>query len=381
MWFRIYFLVMKNAARRSLVAGLVALCIAAVPREGHSQDALEMAKRRYFAGEADFANGRYWQAAKAFEEAYDLSKKGDLLFNAARAYDKGDYAVRAVETYEAYLRASPEATDRAQVEKRLVELRKTLAQLLIKNSETAFVFVDGHEYGQTPMKQPMAMDSGYHRVELRSGSRIWAREQQFSAGQSYSFDAALEEDRTNNGEGLVTLSERRPKPRTRRYALLAGAGAAVEVTGQHFPPHQATVTLGADYRMLEGTFGGLDLSLRIPIEVGQSWTNAGFLLGLRGVATPAPRLPLELFASVDVGFVALDYRSSALLADKVACASPSQLPSCTLYALRIHPALGIAYRFTPAFELRAQLIGVDVNISSPVADPRLTFGLLGAYRF
>lgn len=372
---------MKNAARRSLVTGLLVFCIGLVPQEGRAQDALEMAKRRYFAGERDFASGRYWQAAKAFEEAYDLSKKGDLLFNAARAYDKGDYAVRAVETYEAYLRAVPEALDRAQVEKRLIELRKSLAQIFIKNTETAFVFVDGHEYGQTPMKQPMPMDSGYHRVELRAGSRIWAREQQYSSGQSYTFDATLEEDRTNASQGLVTLTERRPKPRTLKTAVVVGVGGAVEVTGTHFPPHQATVAIGVEHRVAEGTYGGLDLALRIPIDAGQSWTNAGFLLGLRGVVTPLPRLPLELYAGLDLGFIALDYRSSAPLTEKFACASPSQLESCTLYGLRLAPSIGVAYRFVPAFELRAQLIGVDINFTNPLADPRLTFGLLGAYRF
>lgn len=381
MLFRIYFLLMNKPVRLGLVGGLVVFCVGAVPRLAQGQDALEMAKRRYFAGEADFASGRYWQAAKAFEEAYDLSKKGDLLFNAARAYDKGEYSVRAIETYEAYVRAMPEAADRPAVEKRLAELRRALSQVLIKTNETAFIFVDGHEYGQTPMKQPIPMDSGYHRLEIRAGSRIWAREQQFSSGQSYSFDAELEEDRTHTNQGLVTLSERRPKPRTLRYALVLGAGGAVEVTGTHFPPNQAALTIGAEYRVMEGTYGGLDVAVRIPVDAGNSWTNAGLLLGLRGAATPLPKIPLELYASLDLGFVAHEYRSSALLVEKQACASDSRLPSCILYGVRVNPAIGVAYRFVPAFELRVQLLGVDLNFTNPIADPRLVFGLQAAYRF
>jgi tetratricopeptide (TPR) repeat protein len=379
--FRIYFSVMKKPVRLGLVGGLVVFCVGAVPRLAQGQDALEMAKRRYFAGEADFASGRYWQAAKAFEEAYDLSKKGDLLFNAARAYDKGEYSVRAVETYEAYLRAMPEAADRPAVEKRLAELRRALSQVFIKTSETAFIFVDGHEYGQTPMKQPMPMDSGYHRLELRAGSRIWAREQQFSSGQSYSFDAALEEDRTHSTQGLVTLSERRPKPRTKRFAVVLGAGGLIKVTDSNFPPHQGALSIGAEYRVTEGTYGGLDVALRIPLDVGNSWTNAGLLLGLRGAATPLPKVPLELYASLDMGFVAHEYRSSALITTKYACDTTSQLPSCIVYGLRVSPAIGVAYRFVPAFEARVQLIGLDINFTNPIADPRLHFGVQLAYRF
>ena len=42
--------------------------------------------------------------------------------------------------------------------------------------------------------------------------------------------------------------------------------------------------------------------------------------------------------------------------------------------MRLHPALSVAYRPTAAFEIRADVIGVEVNFTSPLLDPRLTFG-------
>src|SRR5438270_58832 len=124
---------------REVLLGSVLLGVVSAlsPGTGAADEALEIARKRYQAGEQEFVNGRYWQAAKAFEEAFDLSKRVDLLYNAARAYDRGDYTVRAIEAYEAYLKAG-EVADRAQIEKRVVALQKTLATLLIKTEESAF---------------------------------------------------------------------------------------------------------------------------------------------------------------------------------------------------------------------------------------------------
>ena len=193
---------------------------------------MDLARKRYESGERDYVNGRFWQAAKAFEEAFDLSKRPDLLFNAARAYDRGEYGVRAIEGYQAYLDAVPEAPDKVLIQKRVVELQGTLAKLMIVTNEQGFLFIDGHEYGRTPMQQPMDIDSGYHRVEVRKDNRSWAKESQFSAGQSYKFDAELG-SAAPGGQGLADTTageERRPKQRVRRLAVSAGIGAAVLIS-------------------------------------------------------------------------------------------------------------------------------------------------------
>ena len=353
-------------------------------RTAQADEVLEQAKKRYEAGEREFLSGRYWQAAKAFEEAFDLSKRGDLLFNAAKAYDKGDYFVRAIEAYQAYLGASDTAPDRAAIEKRIGELRDKTSTLLVRTDSTAFIYVDGHEYGKTPMKAAIAIDSGYHRIDVREGGRVWYREQQFSAGQKYEFDAVLEQDKGGDaGQGLVSIEiDRRPKRPTRRVALVIGAGGVIDVVGNNFPPHQAQLSLGAEYRAIEGNYGALDVAMRLPLDVAQGWTNAGILLGVRGALTPSPRLPFELFLSLDVGLGVLSYSKTApLIQNREACAVPSQLDTCALYGVRVHPKIGLAYRVVPAVELRLEALGVDVDVTSPIADPRLTFGLAFAYRF
>ena len=140
-------------------------------------------------GEREYAAGRYWQSAKAFEEAYDLSRKGDLLYNAARAYDRGEYYVRAIEAYEGYIKAGM-PPDVEQIQKRVAELRKLLCQVSIITTEKAYVYIDGKEYYKTPMSGSVSIDSGYRRIEVRAGNRFFAKEQQFVPGEKYEFEAA-----------------------------------------------------------------------------------------------------------------------------------------------------------------------------------------------
>lgn len=368
--------------RDSLPALAVALLVLGAGTPSRAEDAMDQARKRYADGEREYASGRYWQSAKAFEEAFDLSRKGDLLFNAARAYDRGEYFVRAIETYEGYLKAGTQP-DSEQINKRIAELRKQLSLIHISTGEKAYVFVDGKEYYQTPMAGPVPMDSGYHRIDVRAGNRVWAKEQQFVPGEKYDFEVVLEEDR-GGGSGLTSMSQEadvRSKPRTRQVAVVLGVGGAIDVFGNNFPPHQAAFMLGAEYRAVEGRLGAFDLGVKIPFELLQSWQNAGLLLNLRGVLTPVPRLPLELVLSLDLGFAAMSYSSSAPFSTKWPCATPSYLPSCTIYAMRAVPALSVAYRFLPAFEMRAQLVGFELDVASPMFDPRLTFGLQAAYRF
>lgn len=370
----------RPALALRLGAGLAFLL--ALSAELHADEALEAAKKRYEAGERDYLAGRYWQSAKAFEEAFAMSRRGDLLFNAGRAYERGEYTVRAIEAYQAYLDAVSEAPDKEQIRKRIAELRASLAKLHVVTSEQGFLFVDGHEYGRTPMQKPIDLDSGYHRVEVRSGSRLWAREQQFSSGQSYKFEAELAA--APSGRGLAdttTGDEERPKQRTRRLAVSLGLGGAFDVAGHSFPPHQASLYAGVDYRVVERAYFAFDFGLRLPVEVAQGWRNAGFLLAGRGAWSPVPRRPLELVFELDLGLGVLDNTASAPFSAMGACDRPSQLASCTLYGLRLHPKLAAAYRVTPVLELRGELLGVEVNLTNPIVDPRITVDVAAAYRF
>ncbi len=353
------------------------------PAPAQADEALDAARKRYEVGERHYVEGRYWQAGKAFEEAYSLSKRGDLLFNAGRAYDRGEYAVRAIEAYRGYLSAVGDAPDRGQIEKRLQELQASLAKLLIVTDEKAYVLVDGHEIGRTPMQVAIDMDSGYHRLTVRKDNLSWSKEQQFNSGDTYRFEVTLT-DRRNEPGGLESGTEdemARLRTPPRRWAAVLGAGGAIDVAGGGFPPHQAAMTLGIDYRARLRSNYAVDVMMRVPFELAGGWRNAGFLLGIRGALMPAARLPLEIFFELGAGLGVLESTVKKLPDGKGACSTAGSLNPCSLYGVRLQPVLGLAYRIVPAFELRAEILGLDVNLTSPVVDPRLRFMAVAAYRF
>ena len=81
------------------------------------------ARELFQKGDAAYAEGRYEEAHAAFQEAYDLSGRPQLLFNISNALERlGKYA-EAVDALEKYL-ASGKAKDREVVQKRLANLKK-----------------------------------------------------------------------------------------------------------------------------------------------------------------------------------------------------------------------------------------------------------------
>ncbi len=365
----------------SLLLGLTTWL--AAPATAGADEALDAARKRYEVGERHYIEGRYWQAGKAFEEAYNLSKRGDLLFNAGRAYDRGEYSVRAIEAYQGYLNNIPDAPDRGAIEKRVKDLQAQLAKLMIVTDEKAFVLVDGHEIGRTPMGAPIDMDSGYHRLTVRKDNLSWSKEQQFNAGDTYRFEVTLS-DRKNDPGGLDSGTEEessRLRTPPRRFAAVLGVGGAIDVAGGNFPPHQVALTLGLDYRARLRSSHAIDIMMRIPFELAGGWRNAGFLLGLRGALFPTPRLPLEIYFELGAGLGVLESSVKKLPDGKGACSTAGALNPCSLYGVRLSPAIGLSYRVISALDLRVEVLGLDVNLTNPVVDPRLRFMAAAAFRF
>lgn len=369
----------------SLVLGLAAglAAVVAPPRPAAADEALDAARKRYEVGERHYVEGRYWQAGKAFEEAYNLSKRGDLLFNAGRAYDRGEYAVRAIESYQGYLNSVSDAPDRGAIEKRVRELQATLAKLMIVIDEKAYILIDGHEIGRTPLGAPIDMDSGYHRLTVRKDNLSFSKEQQFNAGETYRFEVTLTDSKSDPGGLDSGTEEENSRLRTppRRFAAVLGVGGAIDVAGGGFPPHQVAMTLGLDYRARLRSSYAIDIMMRVPFELANGWRNAGFTLGARAAIFPTPRLPLEIYFELGAGLGVLESSVKKLPDGKGACSTAGALNPCSLYGVRLNPALGIAYRVVSAFEIRAELLGADINLTNPIVDPRLRFMAAGAFRF
>ena len=75
-----------------------------------------------------YDEGRFIDAAEQFEEAFQLSGRAELQYNAYIAYREAHQSRRAAAMLEGYLRMVPDAPDRVNLEARLEELRRAIAQ-------------------------------------------------------------------------------------------------------------------------------------------------------------------------------------------------------------------------------------------------------------
>lgn len=108
---------------------VVALGVA-LPRLAFAQDpdasaSVDAEARSLFeAGRTAFRDGRFEAARDHFQHAYDLSQRPELLYNIASANDRLRNDAAALADFERYLEEVPDAPNRAEVEARIVALRR-----------------------------------------------------------------------------------------------------------------------------------------------------------------------------------------------------------------------------------------------------------------
>ena len=93
------------------------------PTEGTDADKAE-ALKKYKEGMSAYDLGEFKEAIKLFQEAYKKRPDPAFLFNIAQCHRKLGENSEALNFYRTYLRKSPDTKNRAEVEKRIVELVK-----------------------------------------------------------------------------------------------------------------------------------------------------------------------------------------------------------------------------------------------------------------
>lgn len=115
----------------SVKFGLIAFAAAALctlaPVHAQAQGQAEkkqQAKEHYEKATRLYDVGKYGEAIDEYEAAYLLIEDAALLFNMGQAYRLWDKPEDAIRAYKNYLRRRPEASNRADVEKKIADLEK-----------------------------------------------------------------------------------------------------------------------------------------------------------------------------------------------------------------------------------------------------------------
>jgi len=129
------------------------------------------AKRKYTAGTRAFDEKRYKDAIDLFLEADSFVPSAALAYNTAVAYEEMGDAASALRWSREYLRRTPNADDRAEIQRTIDKLEarlreKGIQQLTVLSSPPgATLLVDDRPLGVTPWTGELR--PGSHRIELR----------------------------------------------------------------------------------------------------------------------------------------------------------------------------------------------------------------------
>src|ERR1700690_2496951 len=112
---------------RTVVALLALVLIFGVAAPARAQDAMS-AKEHYQKGTSYYDLGRYADAIKEFEAAYQIKNDPALLFNLAQSHRLAGNSDQALHFYRTYLRYVPKPPNRAEIESRITQLEQLVAQ-------------------------------------------------------------------------------------------------------------------------------------------------------------------------------------------------------------------------------------------------------------
>jgi tetratricopeptide (TPR) repeat protein len=114
---------------QSAVGFLIAFgCLAGIlllPARARAEDTAA-AREHYQKGTAFYDLGRYQDAAKEFEAAYEAKNDPALLYNLAQSHRLAGNTEQALHFYRTYLRRVPKAANRSEIEERIMALEKLL---------------------------------------------------------------------------------------------------------------------------------------------------------------------------------------------------------------------------------------------------------------
>lgn len=113
--------------RPGLAAAALACMVTLLSLESRAQSSSDdMARRHFESGAAYLEESDYESALKAFEKAYELSKRPEILLNVATVHERRGDLPAAVTALQSYLQAAPDGERSEAVKLRIQNLEKRI---------------------------------------------------------------------------------------------------------------------------------------------------------------------------------------------------------------------------------------------------------------
>jgi tetratricopeptide (TPR) repeat protein len=215
------------------------LAVSAHAADGVSADDDAKARTLFRQGDAAYAEGRYEDALRAFEEAHRLSRRPALLFNVGNALERLGKLGPAADALERYLPHAKRG-EHDTLEKRIHNLRKRAApSATIELEEEPPPAPPPVEPHPTPVEPDRVQRPPPAPASERGGDTtlgwvlIGAGTATAAAGVTFGFLAlAARKDadagcKKSGGQTLCSADARDARDRDQRYSLLADVGVGV----------------------------------------------------------------------------------------------------------------------------------------------------------
>jgi tetratricopeptide (TPR) repeat protein len=212
---------------------LLILIALALPVRAGAETPRELARRLLQEGNTLLAAGHCQGALERFtraQEVFPSSYKTDV--NLGTALECLRRFAEAITHYEQFLGRADPAADRDMitgVQEKLASLRAKVATVTVRGEAGAMVTVDGAEVGRTPLRRPIVLDPGAHRLSAIKGERRFSTELRLSTGERRELDALLPPV-MSAPRRLVDIEPAPSPPRRRVWTwVTAGAAAAAAI--------------------------------------------------------------------------------------------------------------------------------------------------------
>lgn len=157
---------MRLTCGLALVAALLIATLSPAAVHAQSEENRKAARAAYGLGQKLFNEDRFEDAKAAFEEAFAAVPNPVVLKSIAECEARLKQVGAAIDSFERFLKEQPESKDRADIEAKLEELRKTPAVLVLQSDPPgAAIILDGQPGGgATPIE--INVSPGEHHIEL-----------------------------------------------------------------------------------------------------------------------------------------------------------------------------------------------------------------------
>lgn len=217
---------------RRIACALLAMSLtfAAVPAPVFAQEIGEKVQQLSQEGAKAYRAGDYAAAARKFEAAYELEAVPNLLFNAAKCYEKLEDWDQAISLYKKFSVApdvSEDARDRALAQVEKLKEVQALEKKAVDTGEEKQVAEEDKKEEKKPVEPPPEKDYTWTYVALGTGVALLA------TGGVFGVLASAEQ---SNFDVAETPEERRAaRDSGKTFALTAdvmyGLGAAAVIVG------------------------------------------------------------------------------------------------------------------------------------------------------